>query len=340
MNVFLFLLFLANASAYVVHHNINPLFNNWNCLGMVENIDFNKPYISKIGELPLVTWKDKQDKLHTSLNICKHMGSTFDEGSVKDGCLVCPYHGLNYEDKDSVGITIEHQGKIFWSYLPNTYRPSSIPFFENKNYRKSFIEIDMDCSLKDSAYNTMDILHPTFVHSGMFGFGNNKKPENVMNYEFVDKNKIGLSFDYHSNGVLQRINKNSKSTNNYHMFEFPAFTWSRVSFKKTNHLVIGVHFRPISEKKTKWYVTIVQNYMKNNFVEELCMKYMAYLILKQDQKQMKNQYDENNLKESVMFSHTFENEEPIHKLNKLYKNITYPDLYQCINLHNDYKMRF
>jgi len=74
MNVFLFLLFLENASAYIMHHNINPLFNNWNCLGLVKHIDFNKPYISKIGELPLVTWKDKQDKLHTSLNICKHMG--------------------------------------------------------------------------------------------------------------------------------------------------------------------------------------------------------------------------------------------------------------------------
>ena len=70
------------------------------------------------------------------------------------------------------------------------------------------------------------------------------------------------------------------------------------------------------------------------------MKYMALLILKQDQKQMKNQYVENDLKDSIIFSHSFENEEPIHKLNKLYKNITYPDIYHCIDLYNDYKMRF
>ena len=340
MNIFLFLLFITNTSAYIMHHNINPLFNNWNCLGLVENIDFSKPHISKMGELPLVTWKDKHNKLHTSVNVCKHMGSTFDEGSIKEGCLVCPYHGLEYSEKDVVGMTIEHQGKVFWSYLPNTYRPSSIPFFENKNYKKSFIQIDMDCSLKDSAYNTMDIIHPSFVHSGMFGFGSNKAPQNVLNHNFQDKNKIGLSFDYSSSGILKKINKNTKSTNNYHMFEFPAFTWSRVTFKKTNHLIIGVNFLPISQKKTRWFVTIVQNYMKNNIFEEQFMKSMAIVILKQDQKQMKNQYIENELKKSVMFSHNFQNEEPILKLNGMYKNISYPDVHHCIDLYNDYKMRF
>lgn len=340
MNILLFLLFLTHANAYIMHHNINPLFNNWNCIGSVKNINFDKPHISNVGQLPLVTWKDKNDKLHTTVNVCKHMGSSFDEGTIKEGCLTCPYHGLSYNDGDNVGMTIEHEGKVFWSYLPNTYRPGSVPFYNNKNYKTSIVEIDMDCSLADSAYNTMDIVHPAFVHSGILGFGNKKAPTNIKNYVFKERNKFALSFQYSSSGILKTINKNTKSTYNYHLFEFPAFTWSRVSFKKTNHLYIGVNFLPIAEKKTRWYVTIVQNYMTNNFVEELLMKYMALVILKQDQNQMKNQYYENDLKKTILFSKKFEDEEPIHKLHKLYKNISYPDLQHCIDLYNDYKMRF
>jgi phenylpropionate dioxygenase-like ring-hydroxylating dioxygenase large terminal subunit len=320
---------------------VHPLFNNWNCIGTKNNIDFTKPYISNIGELPLVTWKDSDDKLHTSINICKHMGSTFNEGSVNDGCLTCPYHGLTYTEKDSIGNTIEHEGKIFWSYLPKTKKPDRTPFYSSKAYKKSIIEIDMDCSLMDSAYNTMDLLHPTYVHSGVLGFGNKNPPQKIKDHVYkYDKNIIGLSFEYQSSGVLRKINRNTPSTQNFHMFKFPSFTWSRVTFNKNNHLIIGVNFLPIAEKKTRWFITVVHNYMKHNYVEEQFVKSMAMTILMQDQNQMKNQYKENDLKKAILLTHKFNDEIPIHRLHHLYQNITYPDLVQCIELYNNYKCNF
>ena len=42
-------------------------FNSWNCIGIIEKINFKKPYKINIGELPLVVWKDpKNNKLITS----------------------------------------------------------------------------------------------------------------------------------------------------------------------------------------------------------------------------------------------------------------------------------
>jgi phenylpropionate dioxygenase-like ring-hydroxylating dioxygenase large terminal subunit len=339
-NICIFNCLFLNTNGYIISHNINPLFNNWNCLGIKDNIDFTKPHISNVGELPLVTWKDSNNKLHTSINICKHMGSTFDKGSVSDGCLTCPYHGLTYSEKDKVGVTIEHEGKVFWSYLPNTYQPDNIPFYGNKNYKTSFIEIDMECSLMDSAYNTMDLLHPAYVHSGILGFGNKNPPHRIKDHEYKNTHTIGLSFEYQSTGLLQKINKNTPSTLNYHMFKFPCFTWSRVTFNKNNHLIVGVNLLPIGVKKTRWFITVVHNYMKQNYIEEQFMKSMAMTILLQDQNQMKNQYKENDLKKTVVLTHRFPDEKPIHKLHKLYRNITYPNLMHCIDLYNDYKMRF
>jgi len=331
-----FVLIIQTVSGFITNFKINPLFNNWNCIAIKENIDFSKPYISNVGDLPLVTWKDSTNKYHTTINVCKHMGSTFNKASINDDCLVCPYHGLSYSGEDEIGTTIEHEGKVFWSYQPDTKKPDKIPFFHNNNYKKSFIEIEMDCSLADSAYNTMDLIHPTYVHSGVLGFGNTKRTKNIYEHKYVDKKMIGLSFEYMSSGMLQKINKNTMSTTNFHMFKFPYFTWSRVSFNKKNHLIIGMNLLPIAEKKTKWFITIVHNYMKNNYIEEQFMKSMAMTILLQDQNQMKNQYKENDLKKKIIFGHKFVEEKPVISLHELFKNVSYPNIQDCVELYDDY----
>jgi hypothetical protein len=93
------------------------------------------------------------------------MGSKLDNGFItKQGCLKCNYHGLEYTDLDQFGNILEQDGKIFWAYKPTRTSPFKIPFFNNPNYEKSFLTIDMDASLTDSAFNTMDLRHPEFVH--------------------------------------------------------------------------------------------------------------------------------------------------------------------------------
>ena len=56
---------------------------------------------------------------------------------------------------------------MFWSYKPTQEKPESIPFFNSPDYETSFLEVEMSCSLQDSAYNTMDLLHPEFVHNNL-----------------------------------------------------------------------------------------------------------------------------------------------------------------------------
>jgi len=46
---------------------LNPNLNNWHCVGVYEKIDFSKPYVFKIGELPLVLWKNGEGGFSTIL---------------------------------------------------------------------------------------------------------------------------------------------------------------------------------------------------------------------------------------------------------------------------------
>jgi phenylpropionate dioxygenase-like ring-hydroxylating dioxygenase large terminal subunit len=178
-----------NTFSFEIKTNI---FNNWNCIGIINNIDFSKPYKINIGDLPLVVWKNpNENKFATTINICKHMGSKLDNGDItNDGCLKCKYHGLENTFEERFGETIEYQGKLFWSYNSSYPKPLSLPFFNNNKFQKSYLEIDMDCSLKDSAYNSMDLRHPEYVHGGLFGFGNNIPPKNIKHYKFKYLSKL------------------------------------------------------------------------------------------------------------------------------------------------------
>jgi phenylpropionate dioxygenase-like ring-hydroxylating dioxygenase large terminal subunit len=276
----------------------NKYFNNWACVGIKENIDFYNPYVYNVGNLPLVLWKDKKtDKLISTLNICKHMGSKFDKATItENGCLKCPYHGLEMDETDKFGETIEHEGKIFWAYKPIT-KPPNTPFYNNKNYIHSYIQIDMKASLTDCAFNTMDLRHPEFVHGNIFGFGSTIPAKNIKQYLFSDR--IGLEFKYETSSLIKNNDNNIKDM--FNMFILPSFIWSKVPINNNKFAIVTINLLPIEENKTRWFVTISHNYMKNN-AEKIFMKTMAYSILSQDYTQMENQATENKLKKLMVFT--------------------------------------
>jgi len=312
------------------------IFNHWTCVGLVKNMDFSRPHAVNIGDLPLVIWKNPiDDKLTSCINICKHMGSKLDNAVVTyDGCLKCQYHGLEMTKKDNFGEAIEFEGKVFWAYNPIQKLPTRIPFYNNKAYETSTLEIDMSASLKDSAYNMMDLRHPEYVHNQILGFGNNLPPQNLKHYNYHSK-KIGLSFDYISNELMRRLNENINQTNNFHMFEYPTFTWSKVSFG-SNNLIIGVNLLPLKENKTRWFITICHNYHKSSIGKEF-MKMLASTILNQDFYQMENQAEENALKKEVLFEHIFPDETAILVLKQMFEDYQFPDLQQCVELYKQDK---
>lgn len=316
-------------------YSYQGFFNHWVCVGIKETVNFEKPYAINVGELPLVLWEDwTTKKIYSTLNICRHMGSKLDNGIVTNsGCLKCRYHGLEYSSNDRFGEVMEHEGKLFWAYKPIHPKPYSIPFFNNPEFEKSFLSIDMEASLVDSALNTMDLRHPEYVHNGI-GFGNSIPPENIKQYQYNDET-VGLSFDYAANKWMRKLNQNAKNTQNFHMFYYPTFSWSKVTFDKDNHLMIGVNLLPLENKKTRWYITLCHNYYTTEIQKQM-MKMLALVILSQDYMQMKNQEKESKLKKKILFDYVFKNEETIIYLNNMFKKYKYPDDESCVELYKDY----
>lgn len=336
--------FISSSALTFVPSPGNPVtpFNNWHCVDFVKNIDSKKPYAFKVGELPLVTWFSESAKDNlvlqpmTTVNVCSHMGSKLDHGSVKDGCLVCPYHGLEHTQKQTFGKSMVFEDKLWWAYEPVHKNPPSVPFYNNKNFATTTLKLEVDANIVDCAFNTMDLNHPAFVHNNMFGFGSNVPPENIKTVKYND-NKIGLGFTYKSKGNLVHLKKGLKHSKNFHVYEYPYTTWSRVSLPNGEHLIVNVNLLPVGPNKTQWLVTLKYNYWNKYPFEKLLMEFAARCILFQDQQQLSKQALDNGLKRMVLYQEVFENEDHINDLKEMFKKYQYPDMIHVTRLYDYHK---
>jgi phenylpropionate dioxygenase-like ring-hydroxylating dioxygenase large terminal subunit len=331
--MFYILTLAASAAAYTP-----AFFSHWHCLHYKSDIDTSKPVPVSVGGLPLVLWKDEAGggaaAWHATLDICPHMGSKLSNAKIIDNCLQCQYHGLNITaPRYGLGCVVEHEEKLYWSYKPTRPRPPATPFYGNPEYARSHIVIDMEASLHDCVLNTMDIRHPEYVHNGLMGFGTSVQPRDVRHYTYPWREAWGLEFQYTSSAFVQQMNK-VKSTHNFHLYQYPLFTWSKVSFLNKN-LIITVDFAPLSEKKTRWFVSVFHNY---NTQQTGLMNLLARKILLDDFVQMKNQNEPGPLKSRHLFKHPLGRDEDllvnIHRT--LQEKYAFPTAADCAALYDDW----
>jgi len=313
---FIVILFLFSTSFCFT---ISPIFNEWFCLDFLKNIDKSKPLKYQIGDLPLVIWFNNSKLLLSTINICSHYGSRLDKGNInKKGCLVCPYHGLEYNKKMTFGKTMIHQGKLWWSY-ENKNKPPSIPFYNNNNYETIEISSDINANVLDCIYNMIDINHPKFVHNNPLSFGSDNEPINLKLTKYPNKKKVGIFFNYKANKNLFNLKKELNNSNSFHIYDYPFNTWSRVTILKNQNLFMNINFLPLNKDKTRLFITIKHNYWKSNFEQNL-MKIAINKILDEDKEQLNYQSKETILKNKLMYTYKLKNEDHLLYIRSIIKN--------------------
>lgn len=314
------------------------VFNEWHCIDFVKNIDKSKPFAYNVGDLSLVSWFHKNQS-YTTLNICNHMGSKLDHGKVKGNCLVCPYHGLKYNDNMTFGKSLVFQDKLWWSYSPKKNLPPAIPFYNTHNYQTTTMKVHIDANIVDCAFNLMDINHPAYVHNNIFGFGSNVPPTDVKTVIYPhNKDKLGLSFIYKSNSI--HLKRELRRCKNFDIYEYPYTTWSRVSLPNDKHLFVNINMLPISLHKTQWLVTLKHNFWNTNVIEQYMMAFAANCIIWQDKNQLAKQATTSELKKLVMFQTDLGNENHFKFLKDMFAKYEYPDTRKVLELYKYHKKKY
>src|SRR3984957_16697682 len=72
------------------------LRNDWHVVAQSSDIALGELRASRLLGQDLVLWRSKEG-LCAWQDLCLHRGAKLSGGRIQDDCLVCPYHGWNYD---------------------------------------------------------------------------------------------------------------------------------------------------------------------------------------------------------------------------------------------------
>jgi phenylpropionate dioxygenase-like ring-hydroxylating dioxygenase large terminal subunit len=147
-------------------------------------------------------------------DLCVHRGAALSGGWVEGNCLVCPYHGWQYDTSgqcvkvpaNQPGDPISKKARVdtypveerfgfVWAFLgdlPAAERPPlpALPHYDNPALKKLYGEYQWQVNYERALENSLDIAHAPFVHGG--SFGNRDEPE-VPEYEIEQNDWSALT---------------------------------------------------------------------------------------------------------------------------------------------------
>jgi phenylpropionate dioxygenase-like ring-hydroxylating dioxygenase large terminal subunit len=227
-----------------------------------------------------------------SKDLCIHRGAPLSKGWVKDGCLVCPYHGFRFEESGKCVLVPSHpdwkipsklklQTVLFevrygliWVCLsgqPTNQIPVWEPEESDGNYRRFSLGPEVwNCSAGRLIENFIDNAHFSFVHQSSFG----KEDSATMGaeYEFTqDQFTMTMEFDYQAtNPDDSPIANTAELDRHMHRTLFlPFCTRTVISYPGEREHVIHFNIAPVSARKAQIIAVFHRNFDHDVPVEDL-----------------------------------------------------------------------
>jgi vanillate O-demethylase monooxygenase subunit len=162
--------------------------NTWYVACTPDEIE-NKPLGRQICGEKMVFYRGSGDKVAAVEDFCPHRGAPLSLGSVRDGNLVCGYHGLEMgADGKTVAMpcqrvrgfpaiksfpVIERYGFIWvWPGDPEQADPAKLPHLawaESPDWAYGGGLYHINCDYRLMIDNLMDLTHETYVHTTSIG---------------------------------------------------------------------------------------------------------------------------------------------------------------------------
>jgi phenylpropionate dioxygenase-like ring-hydroxylating dioxygenase large terminal subunit len=163
--------------------------NFWYPVAKIEEVRGDKPLQVQILGLKFVAFRDDQGIARVLSDTCIHRGGALGKGWVRDGCVVCPYHGWEYQGDGKCtkiptfgdDVTPPARAKVdsyptqekygilfaFLGDLPESERPTicAIPEYEKDGWRVNHtVVFEVNAYYERSVENGLDAAHNEFVH--------------------------------------------------------------------------------------------------------------------------------------------------------------------------------
>lgn len=120
-----------------------------------------------------VGWRDEAGRPQLAPNACPHMGAALCDGFVRDGQVVCPWHGLALGARghgDWQTVPTHDDGVFVWARLLEDEEPTDAPILAPRPERflSGVIRMPARCQPQDVVANRLDPWHGVHYHPHSF----------------------------------------------------------------------------------------------------------------------------------------------------------------------------
>jgi len=271
--------------------------NFWYPVALSEEVKADEPLRVEILSLKFVAFRDADGAPHVLSDTCAHRGGSLGKGWVKDGCVICPYHGWRYNSsgKCTTIPSIGYDGKppprakvdsypveekyglvfAFLGDLPEQERPTLMPIdeYDDDEWRSSeAMVLPVDYYYERSIENGLDPAHNEFVHPTHGYAGENP------NYNVPDMEVKDLEFGCYMGGemdsseykepTMQQVRDGAGRTHAGTGTHGPnsMYTWIDFTADKAFHQYMWE--APIDENRTRIFFVNLRNMMLDPEMDE------------------------------------------------------------------------
>lgn len=219
--------------------------------------------------LDLAFFRDSRGELHCVQEKCAHRGASLGKGTVKNNCIKCPFHGIEYKGDGSCefipseGLAAERNFDRFHlkHYPVREYndiiylwygegKPEGEPDYFKEVTDMVYYEISVKWPVDYSRIieNQLDVSHLPFVHYNTIGRGH-KTLVNGPKIVWLDDNTLRTSADNEvDHGQEKAGPEGAKIKETNLTFKFPNQWLNTISPKK---LYIFAYFVPIDDENAR-----------------------------------------------------------------------------------------
>lgn len=272
------------------------LKNFWWPLEFSSEVTSRPSRITALGQ-ELVAFRTTDGKAQVMSDLCVHRGGALSDGWMRGDCIVCPYHGWEYEADGACsripanlqGVPVPRKARVdayptqekygmVWAFLgdlPEAERPSLpvLDHFDNPNYKIIRGDFHWDAHYDRVMENSLDIAHAPFVHAGTFG--NPDAPE-VEDFTVVQHGDLGAEASVtlkpprtNLAGLWKMLNPAAANQNGVVTragFFFPCLTLLEVNLPIGKLVVWNIHL-PIDDHRTVTKWTSFRPFLKGDWAD-------------------------------------------------------------------------
>ena len=262
--------------------------NFWYPIARATEVVADQPLRVELLGMPFVAFRDDDGAAYVLADTCVHRGSSLSAGQVRDGCVICPYHGWHYGgDGKCVKIPslagqkpparakvdsypVQERYGIVFAFLgdlPEGERPPlhNIEEYGTDGWKTQLYVYDVACNYERSMENGLDPIHNEFVHplqgAPMMSPEEQRNPTSVEDIPWGSKFYIPFPHKAGTSTQLDAIKTGERvgAAGSWHQGPNQLITWIDISAENSFHQY-GFE-APIDDSNTRIFFVNMRSWM-------------------------------------------------------------------------------